>query len=160
MTPRLRPVGARDLPGLAALHALCFAPDERWDVPALAQVLAMPGAGGSLAADEAGEPRGLILHLMLPGEVEILTLGVHPAARRHGFARALLDDLLARGRRAGAQRVVLEVAADNIAARRLYETSGFRIAGRRPDYYRRRGRSPVDAWLLSRRLGDPGEVAC
>jgi len=72
----------------------------------------------------------LVTRQVGPGEGEILNLAVDPAERRHGVARALLEDALARK---GAW--FLEVRASNAAAIRLYESAGFERAGRRPGYY-------------------------
>jgi ribosomal-protein-alanine N-acetyltransferase len=63
----------------------------------------------------------------------------------------LLEELFDRARRAGAQGVGLEVAADNAAARRLYESCHFVSTGRRHGYYRRRG-GAEDALLFRRAL--------
>lgn len=134
---------------MAALHARCF-PDDRWDERALAELLAMPGASGHLAVRE-GELLGMILDLIVADQAEILTLGVAPAARRQGVARALIEDLFVRARLAGAGSVGLEVAADNVAARQLYVRCGFSQTGRRRDYYRR-GADSVDALLFRRSL--------
>ena len=153
MNLALRPVTRGDLDALAQLHAQCF-PEDAWDVAALAGILAMPGASGTLAVDTArpDEPLGLIFDVILGEEAEILTFGVAPARRRQGIARALLDGLFARARALGAQRVVLEVAADNGAALSLYEATGFRTVGMRRGYYYRPRGAPVDAWLLRRTL--------
>ncbi len=151
MTRRLRPIAGADLAALAALHRACF-PHDRWDAKALAELLGMAGASGHLVEEPgpASPPVGLLLDTILVEEGEILTLGVAPAARRQGIARLLLDDLFARARARGARRLSLEVAADNAAATRLYESCGFALAGRRRGYYRRPG-GPVDA-LVYRRI--------
>jgi len=151
MTWRLRPVDAVDLGRLARLHAQCF-PDDRWDAQALAELLAMRGASGRLL-EEIGQapPLGLILDLVAAEHAEILTLGVAPSARRQGIARMLLDDFFGRARSAGAHTVGLEAAADNLAARRLYEACGFAETGRRTGYYRRAG-ATVDAVVFRRAL--------
>jgi ribosomal-protein-alanine N-acetyltransferase len=152
MSRALRVVRHADLDRLARLHALCF-PGEAWDAVALAHILAMPRASGRFVEDEGGHALGLVFDLLLAGEeVEILTLGVHPARRRQGIARTLLGELFARAAAAGAKRVLLEVAADNPAALRLYSDLGFRTIGQRPGYYRRAAGPPVDAWLLCRGL--------
>lgn len=150
----LRPVTRNDLAALAELHALCF-PDDAWDVAALAGILAMPGAGGTLALDSTvpGEtPLGLIFDVILGEEAEILTFGVGPKYRRQGVARALLDELFVRAQSRGACQVVLEVAADNGPALSLYEAAGFRTVGMRRGYYYRPRAPAVDAWLLRRTL--------
>jgi [ribosomal protein S18]-alanine N-acetyltransferase len=151
MRRRLRSVLPEDLNRLARLHAQCFA-EERWDARALAELLAMKGASGHLLEDgTTGLPQGLILDLLLAEDAEILTLCVAPPARRQGIARLLLEDLFRRAGLLGARSVSLEVAADNQAARRLYEALGFAPAGQRPGYYRR-GRGTVDALLFRRAL--------
>ena len=151
MTRQLRPVTSDDLSALAALHRACF-PDDRWDERALAELLAISGASGHLVADRAnGDRLGFILDLILAGEAEIFTLCTAPAVRRQGIARELIEHLFARAQRAGARSVGLEVAADNGAARAVYEQCGFMQAGRRRDYYRR-GDATVDALLLRRVL--------
>jgi [ribosomal protein S18]-alanine N-acetyltransferase len=149
MTILLHPVPHAELEALAALHAACF-PDDPWDGPALGTVLAMPGTGGRVARTEAGEAVGLLIDQCLGDDAEILTLGVLPSSRRRGVARALLSDLFSRARAAGATRIVLEVAADNEAARALYRALGFVHQGIRRGYYRRAQGPNVDAWRLSR----------
>ena len=57
--------------------------------------------------------------------------------RRRGIGRALLDWSEAEAGRRRIGSVVLEVAADNEAARRLYGATGFIRVGARPRYYRR-----------------------
>lgn len=51
---------------------------------------------------------------------------VHPAARRHGVARALIADVMARLTAAGAPRVVLMSAWPNTDAQATFERMGFR----------------------------------
>jgi ribosomal-protein-alanine N-acetyltransferase len=70
------------------------------------------------------------------GEAELLRVAVLPAARRQGLGRALLQAAEADLRRAGIQRLHLEVRSSNTAARALYEAEGWRRSGRRPRYYR------------------------
>jgi ribosomal-protein-alanine acetyltransferase len=74
----------------------------------------------------------LVTREVAPGEREILNLAVDPAERRTGIARGLVGDALARAKGAW----FLEVRASNSAAIQLYESAGFKRAGRRPAYYR------------------------
>jgi ribosomal-protein-alanine N-acetyltransferase len=143
----LRDIGPADCDLLAALHAESF-PDDPWNVEAMRQVLAMPGAFGLIAFDAASnEPHGFLLAQAMVGQCEILGLGVRETARRGGIARRLLDRVLARAV-AARQTVFLEVAEDNTAARALYAAAGLAIVGRRPAYYRRRDGSFVAALQL------------
>jgi ribosomal-protein-alanine N-acetyltransferase len=144
----LHPARAADLARLAQLHAACF-PDDAWNSAALATVLAMPGADGRMCCGGDGAACGLLLAQCLGLEGEILTLGVAPEVRRHGVARALLADLIARTRAGGVERLLLEVAADNTAALALYDSIGFVRQGTRRRYYSRAGGPAVDAWRLA-----------
>ena len=139
------PIGAA-LP-LAAMHAACF-PEDPWDAAALERVLALAGGFGYLVWQQDA-PAGFILARDLGGEIEILSLGVLPGCRRQGIGAALLAAVVAEASRRGSAAIVLEVAADNAAARRLYAGCSFIQAGRRPRYYRRQG-GAADALILRR----------
>ncbi len=71
-------------------------------------------------------------------------IAVLPSARRRGLARELLVGLIAEAREAGSARMLLEVAADNAAAIRLYESSRFTTISTRKGYYP----GGVDALIL------------
>lgn len=60
------------------------------------------------------------------GSYFLSAVAVDPAHRRAGHALRLLDWVYARARTGGFSRVSLHVWADNPAARRLYESQGFR----------------------------------
>ncbi|MEG3638407.1 ribosomal protein S18-alanine N-acetyltransferase [Magnetococcus sp. PR-3] len=65
----------------------------------------------------------------------VMTLGVEPEQRRHGYGLILMEGLIQGvGRRAG-DRLELEVRASNGAAIGLYEKLGFIHQGVRPRYY-------------------------
>ncbi|HLZ22584.1 MAG TPA: GNAT family N-acetyltransferase [Ktedonobacterales bacterium] len=60
----------------------------------------------------------------------ITSMYVAPEARGKGLARALLIDVIARGRElAGLEQITLSVVSDNTAARNLYLSAGFEIFG-------------------------------
>lgn len=150
---QVRPLSASEVPVAAVLHARCF-PDEPWSAAAVAALAGGPGGLGLLAGEQ-GRPVGLLLARLAADEAEVLTLGVVPEARRRGLARALLAAAAERLGQAGARRLHLEVAEDNLPALALYRTSGFGEVGRRPGYYRRRA-GTVAAIRLARDLLDSG----
>ncbi len=141
-----RPVGPGDPTLLAALHARAF-PDGPWSARAFGDLLAVPGTRGRLRY-RGRQPLAFALWRLLGSEAEILTLATEPAARRQGHAAALLAGVLRDAAAAGAVRVLLEVADDNPAARRLYARQGFSAIALRAGYYRRRGGGRIDAHLL------------
>ncbi|MDP9008975.1 MAG: GNAT family N-acetyltransferase [Pseudomonadota bacterium] len=58
-----------------------------------------------------------------------LGMGVRLEWRRQGTGRRLLDSCLSLARKAGIEKVELEVFSDNVAAVRLYDSFGFREEG-------------------------------
>ncbi|MFP6745159.1 MAG: GNAT family N-acetyltransferase [Alphaproteobacteria bacterium] len=110
-----------------------------------------PG-GFAFIAHAGGRAAGFVLGRTTGDECEILTLAV---LRRRGLGRALVERLLARAATDGATTVFLEVAEDNKSAGCLYAGAGFTTVGRRPGYYRRRGRPAVAARVLRLDLAQP-----
>ncbi|MCE9970427.1 GNAT family N-acetyltransferase [Aeromonas salmonicida] len=65
----------------------------------------------------------------------VLTLAVHPRARRSGWGRWLLERLIDRGRAEGGRAIRLEVSELNKEGLILYERLGFRVLSQLTDYY-------------------------
>lgn len=74
----------------------------------------------------------------LAGDIaELQRIAVTPAARRTGVASALLEEAVAAAVSQGeADRMLLEVRADNAGALAFYAARGFVEVDRRPRYYR------------------------
>lgn len=68
-------------------------------------------------------------------EAHITNIAVHPDYRRQGVGEALLQEMMERARREGAESMTLEVRVSNVAAQRLYEKMGFEKRGIRKGYY-------------------------
>ena len=96
---------------------------------------------------------GFLLAQMTEGEVDILTFCVRPVHRKQGVGESLLRQVLKSV--SSRATIHLEVAADNQAARGLYERCGFNQIGVRKGYYRR-GKDFVDA-LSYQRIGSLGK---
>lgn len=69
------------------------------------------------------------------GWLGVFAMAVRPSHQRRGLARQVLGALGAWGRAQGATRAYLQVEADNVPARALYESAGFAPAY---DYHYRR----------------------
>lgn len=126
--------------GLSVLHAEAF--DTPWSAAAFADLL------GQTGVVLEGDADGFILIRTVADEAEILTLAVRPSARRQGLGARLVGAAKARALAAGADRLFLEVAEDNVPARGLYGALGFEPLGKRPRYYARPHGPAVDALLL------------
>ncbi len=115
---------------------------EVWDDPIFtltqaAALLAQPHHHLLLAEDEHQQVSGHLLLQAVPTmQADILTLYVSPAHRRHGSARALVQQALALAKAQKCQGLTLEVAATNTAAITLYQACGLQHIGTRPSYYR------------------------
>ncbi|HMD63648.1 MAG TPA: N-acetyltransferase [Stellaceae bacterium] len=149
MTRRLDPLSRAAGGLISLLHCACF-PEDPWDAEAIEQIMNIPGFFGRIGwANDA--PVGFALALALGAEAEIVSLGVLRDHRRCGMGSAILDAVCGEARLRGADRLVLEVASDNEAARALYAGRGFTVVGSRRNYYRRAERW-VDALILRMRL--------
>ncbi|MFG1950057.1 ribosomal protein S18-alanine N-acetyltransferase [Micromonospora sp. NPDC048830] len=82
-----------------------------------------------------------------PDEAWVQNVAVRRDAQRRGVGRVLLEALLAEAARRGARHTLLEVAADNAPAQRLYATYGFEPIGVRRGYYQP---SNTDALVMRR----------
>lgn len=85
---------------------------------------------------------------------DVMTIATLPRVRGRGLGRRLLEELVARSRAAGAARLLLEVRADNTAARGLYDSAGFRLLKTRRGYYPR----GVDALVLALDLSQEAQA--
>lgn len=132
---------------------------EAWSKQALQRAIA--GDYELLVAEstpDGGQPpllAGYLLSHDIMEEVHILQIAVQPAMRRRHIALQLSRTLLTeKAAHPHIQRAILEVRASNTAAQRLYHKLGFRICGRRRDYYRPRSPSQEyeEALLMDRLL--------
>ncbi|WP_299968339.1 GNAT family N-acetyltransferase [uncultured Roseobacter sp.] len=124
---------------LAALHRAAFTTDRAWQAAEFSDLLS------SAHTTLLHRPHGFALVRTIADEAELLTLAVQPDHHRQGIASALMHDWLSGTE---ATQVFLEVAADNVPARRLYERHGLTEHARRSGYYARPGAAAVDAVLM------------
>ncbi|MFW2383027.1 MAG: ribosomal protein S18-alanine N-acetyltransferase [Acidimicrobiales bacterium] len=73
--------------------------------------------------------------MFIEGDVHIMNVAVDPVARRRGFARQLLSELLGRSVALGGRNATLEVRASNDAAIALYRNFKLGPVGIRGGYY-------------------------
>ena len=138
-----------DFAAVSALHARCF--EEPWQPELIGRIAQSPGGFGLLWRRD-DEPLGFVLCRTNGSRAEVLSLGVAPAARQRGVARALMNAAIDTVSRRGLRTLYLEVAEDNDAALRLYRALGFAQVSRRPGYYARPESRAVDALTLRRAL--------
>lgn len=121
------------------LEARAFGPAS-WGATAVSDGLTAPHVHALLACPPSATPAsGFAFWRAVGEEAEILSIGVAPAARRSGAARALLAAIIDRARAVGVRRLFLEVDVGNAAAVALYESFAFERIGKRKRYYRNGG---------------------
>ena len=131
----LRPMTLVDVERVAAIEAESFA--QPWSEAAFASELDIPFSRAVVGhpSDRPDEVAGYVVWWRVADEIHLLDLAVASAFRRSGVATLLARRVLEDARAAGARMTTLEVAEDNVAARRLYDRLGFRVVLSRKDYY-------------------------
>jgi len=124
---------------LSALHAACF-PEKPWTADDFAE---LKGSGAKIIMSD----NSFLVYRLAADEIEILTIGVRPDARRTLTATALLKVMENEVKKSGARAIFLEVAADNDAAISMYEKNGYARMGTRPGYY-----DGIDAITMKKEL--------
>ena len=148
----LRELEWTDLTTLAALERDLFA-DDAWSEETWWAELAGRPRRDYVVAIADGSVVGYA-GLDVSGDVaDVMTVATAPTQQRKGIGHLLLDDLVRRAAGHGCEALLLEVRADNDAARNLYERNGFEVISVRRRYYQP---GDVDA-LVMRRLLTEGD---
>jgi ribosomal-protein-alanine N-acetyltransferase len=136
----VRPIGAERADECERLHAASFAfPWSKIDFESYLTDPHIMADGAVRQGARIATLGGFILSRLLPPDSEILTFAVDPKRRGGGVGRALLARHLENLERGGARLVFLEVGDDNAAAIKLYERAGFKVIGKRENYYAQAG---------------------
>ena len=126
---RLRAIRLRALADAPEAFASTLADAEARDPAAWeAQIEALP----TFVWREGDADLGMVRGAPHDGDAEagyLISMWVAPEARGRGIGAALVCEVTAGARGAGLRRLVLDVGAHNLAARRLYERQGFVATG-------------------------------
>ncbi|MFP2932300.1 ribosomal protein S18-alanine N-acetyltransferase [Pyxidicoccus sp. 3LG] len=133
----IRQMMVEDMPAVMALEKQAF--KNPWSAELLQRELQHEWSTILLVeeAREEGAPEllGLAIFWIVHDEVHVLNVATAPLHRRRGVARAVMDEVLARGKARRCTLATLEVRRSNEAALQLYRSLGFRPVGIRPNYY-------------------------
>ena len=88
-----------------------------------------------LVAKTAKQIKGYVIARRDRWGAEIVSLAVHPSARKRGIGRTLLATAVSRMKRRNAHSVRLMVHVKNTGAALFYRSLGFRKTARVADYY-------------------------
>jgi ribosomal-protein-alanine N-acetyltransferase len=159
----LRDYEKRDFDSLFKLDRLCFEPGIAYSRPELASFIeqrraytivaewndAAQAARPPLEALERKPIAGFVtFHFQKQGYGHVITIDVHPEARRLRLGTELIAACCEKLRKMTAFMVVLEVAVNNHSALAFYDRHGFKRIKVLERYYNR----DVDAIFMTKRL--------
>lgn len=90
---------------------------------------------------------GFLSGRVLGDEFELFSIAVIPQQQRQGIGRNLLEVAMVELQRRGVRHCYLEVRNGNIPAQQLYLSQGFKVIGRRRNYYQ----NPTDDAVTMKR---------
>ncbi len=150
--PRIRVASADDLDGIMALENEAFTVSA-WSRENMEAEVASEWGVYLVVEQATAEPGTTLLGyagLRAVGvEGDVQTIAIAESARGSGLGRRLFKRLEHEARERGVRELFLEVRADNIPARALYDSEGFAEIGIRPRYYQP---EDVDAIVMKKEL--------
>ena len=145
----VEPASLRDAPKLAELHSASF--HRGWGEAEFETMLTERNT--LVHRLKLGRKTiGFAVSRVAADEAEILSIAVDASHRGRGLSRNLLLTHLGHLAGHGVRTVFLEVEENNQPARRLYDRTGFAVAGRRERYYRQANGEQLNALLMRRDL--------
>jgi ribosomal-protein-alanine N-acetyltransferase len=146
----IEPSQPRDADAVAQLHARSFY--RGWPRQDIEAYLADSDTPTLVVCDSKRRVAGFAMLRLLGDDAELMTIAVEPKFRGKGVGAALMKACFADLLMTPSRRMVLEVAADNPAAIRLYEKLGFTKLSERKGYYARPDGQPATALVMARKL--------
>jgi ribosomal-protein-alanine N-acetyltransferase len=145
---KVRNMRSRDVPQVLEIERASY--PTPWPRQLFLDELARPGTECLVMAAK-DDVRGYLVAGTYAEVWHVLNVCVSSAYRGRGYARALLDELFARGEGHAHRGFTLEVRVSNTAAIQLYKETGFIDYGVRPGYYSDNGEDALIMW----RSGSP-----
>lgn len=145
--PTIRAATSADLPVL--MHLERQSPTSaHWSEMEYGELFSQNARRLVLVAEPTGNKNaaGFLIAHQIDDEWELENIVVSPSEQGKGIGTKLLAGLISTAKKANGRAVFLEVRASNLAARRVYEKSGFRQTGVRKSYYQ----NPLDDAILYR----------
>lgn len=129
----IEPMRASHVPDVAAIEARTF--DSPWTEGMFRQEVSDTYLSRPWVAVENGRVVGYVISWFLREEVHLLNIAIDGTRRGRGYGRRMMQHLIDEAMRGGRELITLEVRESNTPARRLYDSFGFRVIGRRREYY-------------------------
>ena len=120
------------LDGVAELEKMCFS--QPWSRSSL-ELLTKEGIGVGMVCSKDGKVCAYGGMIIAVDEGQITNIATHPDYRRQGYGKAIVQALVKHAKMNGLDSISLEVRESNRAAIDLYTKEGFKIEGKRKDFY-------------------------
>ncbi len=127
-------LGEAALDGVCELEKLCFS--EPWSRNSL-ELLTKDGIGVGMVCSSGGIVCAYGGMIVAVDEGQITNIATHPDFRRMGYGRAIVESLIKYAKYNGLASISLEVRESNKAAIELYTKLGFKVEGKRKDFYKK-----------------------
>ena len=122
----------KTIDGVAELEKLCFS--QPWSRTSL-ELLLKEGIGVGMTCSFDGKVCAYGGMIVAVDEGQITNIATHPDYRRRGYGRAIVESLQKYAKNNGLDSISLEVRESNKAAIELYTRLGFKVEGKRKDFY-------------------------
>ena len=139
----IRRMEPKDLEQVAQIEKICFT--ESWSFRLLEAGLASP-YDVFYVFEQEERIFGYCCLRILAGEGEIQRIAVLPQKRHLGVGRKMMEAMVDYSIESRACAISLEVRESNLAARRLYESFGFKAEAARKGYYHSPAEDAVIMW--------------
>lgn len=132
---------SQHIEGVAKLEKLCFS--QPWSASSL-ELLTKEGIGVGMVCSCDGQVCAYGGMMVAVDEGQITNIATHPDYRRCGYGKAVVEALIKYAKNNGLDSISLEVRESNSAAIELYSRLGFKVEGKRRDFYTK----PTEAALI------------
>jgi ribosomal-protein-alanine N-acetyltransferase len=124
---KIRKAEPADLSQVYAIEIVSHAVPWTWGD--FVSELIRPDAEFWLMCGENNQVQGYIIFRLVLDECYVINITVAEANRRMGIGSLLMQHMMAKARKSGCERIVLDVRRDNHGALTFYESLGFESAG-------------------------------
>uniref|UniRef100_A0A2A4Z5Q3 [Ribosomal protein bS18]-alanine N-acetyltransferase n=1 Tax=OCS116 cluster bacterium TaxID=2030921 RepID=A0A2A4Z5Q3_9PROT len=131
---------------IATIHAHSF--ERAWSEAILQDMFRKGQYSGTLILQN-DQVIGFIICATVLDEAEIISIAISPEQRGKAFAAQLLNYEVKRLQNLSIKKLHLEVNQSNIAAIKLYQTTGFSQIAVRKNYYKLANGNRTDALIFS-----------
>mgnify|MGYP003301026215 CR=1 FL=1 len=132
MNIEIRKMDAAGAKCAAELEKLCFS--QPWSRKSL-ELLTNEGIGVGMVCRKDGIVCAYGGMMCAVDEGQITNIATHPEHRRQGYGKAVVEALIKYAKNNHLESISLEVRESNRAAIELYSALGFKVEGKRKDFY-------------------------